>query len=359
MKRLGGVYDAIGDWDNLRLAFWRAAKSARRSSVVTKFEANLVGNLRALREDLSNECVRAGGYTRFVIYDPKERIIAAPSFRDRVLHHAIMNVCEPHFDRWLVHDCYACRKGKGRLAALERATAHAARNRWFLKLDIRKYFDSIPHARLLTAMERKIKDRRLLELFARLIEDGQGEGSGVGLPIGSLLSQHLANFYLNSVDRLCLERLKVDGYVRYMDDFVIWGDDAAEVRKTWQTLSSFVMDELGLELKSKAHMNRTEHGMDFCGFRIFPGWRVLNRRSRRRWESRFREIEALDDEGDQQRRSQAMIAFAKEGSSWLFRRRVLARASTARTAAVRGTTPPPTVARPTGTGTCRTTGTST
>ena len=154
MKRLGGVYDAIGDWDNLRLAFWRAAKSARRSSVVRRFEANLVGNLRALREDLSNECVRAGGYTQFVIYDPKERIIAAPSFRDRVLHHAIMNVCEPHFDRWLVHDCYACRKGKGRLAALERATAHAARNRWFLKLDIRKYFDSIPHERLLTAVHR-------------------------------------------------------------------------------------------------------------------------------------------------------------------------------------------------------------
>lgn len=329
MRRLGGVYDAIWQWDNLRLAFWRAGKAARNGSAVRKFEADLEKNLRILQNDLQNECVTSSGFTRFIIHDPKERVITAPSFRDRVLHHAIMNICEPHFERGLIYDSYACRKGKGRLVALQRATQHAAQHSWFLKLDIRKYFESIPHDRLLTALERKFKDRRLLVLFARLLDESPADRSGVGLPIGSLLSQHLANFYLNPVDRLCMERLRVQGYVRYMDDFVLWSDDGHQLRRAWQSLSCFVRDDLGLELKSTAHMNRTEHGMDFCGFRIFPGWRVLNRRSRRRWKSRLREIDNLKDEREQQRRIQAIIAFAKEGSSWQFRRRALARASTA------------------------------
>jgi hypothetical protein len=282
-----------------------------------------------LQNDLQNEQVTSCGFTRFIIHDPKERMITAPSFRDRVLHHAIMNVCEPHFERGLVYDSYACRKGKGRLAALQRATRHAAQHSWFLKLDIRKYFDSIPHGLLMAALGRKFKDRRLLSLFGSLINEYPAETAGVGLPIGSLLSQHLANFYLNPIDRLCLEQLGVQGYVRYMDDFVLWGDDGAQLRQTWLNLGCFVRDDLGLELKSKAHMNRTAHGMDFCGFRILPGWRVLNRRSRRRWRSRLLEIDNLKDEGEKQRRIQAIIAFAKEGSSWQFRRRALARASTA------------------------------
>ena len=329
MKRLGGVYDAIWHWDNLRLAFWRAAKAARSGQAVRKFEASLEKNLQILQNDLQNEQVTSSGFTRFIIHDPKERMITAPSFRDRVLHHAIMNVCEPHFERWLVYDSYACRKGKGRLAALQRATKHAARHSWFLKLDIRKYFESIPHDRLLAALESKFKDRRLLALYAKLIDDGQYDRKGVGLPIGSLLSQHLANFYLNPVDRLCLEQLGVQGYVRYMDDFVLWSDDGPQLRRAWLKLGCFVREDLGLELKSKAHMNRTEHGMDFCGFRILPGWRVLNRRSRRRWGSRLREIDNLKDEGIKQKRIQAIIAFANEGSSWQFRNRALARASTA------------------------------
>lgn len=275
------------------------------------------------------ECAAGTGFTRFVIHDPKRRVITAPAFRDRVLHHAIMNVCEPHFERWLVHDSYACRKGKGRLAALERATRHAARSGWFLKLDIRKYFESIPHDRLMAALCRKFKDHRLLGLLERLLMEHPAETRGVGLPIGSLLSQHLANFYLGPVDRLCLEQIRVKGYARYMDDFVIWGDDPAGLRHSWRQVGDFVQEQLGLMLKSTAHMNRTAHGMDFCGFRIFPGWRVLNRRARRRWVSKLKEIEGLSDEREKQERAQAIIAFAREGSSWHFRRWALARASTA------------------------------
>ena len=101
-------------------------------------------------------------YHQFTIFDPKQRLITAPCFRERVLHHAIMNVCEPVFERWLIADTFACRRGKGRIAALNRALQFSWRHGFFFKLDIRKYFDSVSHPILKTRLERLFKDRMLL-----------------------------------------------------------------------------------------------------------------------------------------------------------------------------------------------------
>ena len=106
-----------------------------------------------------------GRFQQFLIRDPKERVITAPCFDERVLHHAIMNVCEPVMDRWLIDDTFACRTGKGREAAIQRAQHFTRNAEWFLKLDVRKYFDSVPHASLMAFLERRFKDRRLLELL--------------------------------------------------------------------------------------------------------------------------------------------------------------------------------------------------
>ena len=105
-----------------------------------------------------------GRFHQFVIRDPKERIITAPCFPERVLHHALMNVCEEVFERWLITDSYACRAGRGRIAALSRAQGFAGRFPCFLKLDIRKYFDSVPHDEVLARLGRIFKDRPLLAI---------------------------------------------------------------------------------------------------------------------------------------------------------------------------------------------------
>lgn len=328
MRRVGDLYDRIHDWDNLRTAFHGARKGARRGRAAKTFEARLDENLRELQAEIVAESVRFHGYTRFLIHDPKERTITAPAFRDRVLHHAILNVCEPHFDRWLVPDTFACRKGKGRLAALERATGYARDKGWFLKLDVRKYFESIPHGTLVDALGRKFKDRRLLTLYERIIRSHEAT-PGRGLPIGSLVSQHLANFYLDPIDRLVRERLRIPGYVRYMDDFALWSGERDELRRALVGIESVLNGRLGLELKRGSHLNRTEHGMNFCGFRVFREWRVLNRRSRKRFAAKLMALETVEDEAEQQRRGEAITAFAREGSSWQFRSRTLARATTA------------------------------
>ena len=330
MKRVGGIYDRIWQWDNLRLAFYRARRGSGRSPEVLRFEQQLAGNLSRMREELRAGCVIFEGFRQFRIHDPKERTITAPAFRDRVLHHAIMGVCEAYFDRWQLADSFACRRGKGRLAALRWATNHARRYEWFLKLDIRKYFESVSHEVLQSALEKKFKDRRVLDLL-RSITAAHEAGSGVGLPIGSLVSQHLANFYLVTLDRFVQETLRAPGYVRYMDDFVLWSSRREDLRLWWRRIEEFLHGQLRLELKAGSHINRTEHGMDFCGFRIFRGWRGLNRGSRKRLLARLRELRELEGHVSErvfQARAEALFAFAKEGQTIEDRRWALARAFT-------------------------------
>ena len=331
MKRVGGLYDQIWEWGNLRRAAQRAFRASRQSGEARRYMANLDFHLGHLQNALRGADVRLSPYREFVIHDPKERLISAPVYADRVLHHAIMGVCEPLFDRWSISDSYACRRGRGRLAALQRATAFAARFGWFFRGDIRKYFPSIPHAGLKGVIRRKFKEERMIGLFDRII-DSFGAREGRGLPIGSLCSQHLANLYLDPLDRWVKEGCRIRGYVRYMDDFVVLADTWDEVARFEEETGCFLSSQLGLTLKDGAHLNRAEHGFDFLGFRIFRGWRVLNRASRRRFILKMRHLDrcfatGCMGESEVQRRVMSVLAFANEGCSWKFRRAVLSRAS--------------------------------
>ena len=117
-------------------------------------------------------------------------MICAAHFRDRVMHHALMNLCEPVLEGAAIFDSYACRHGKGQLAAVRRAESYARRYGWFLKMDVRKYFDSVDHAVLQGLQRRKFKDRVVLTLFDQVLASYHTV-PGRGLPIGNLTSQHL------------------------------------------------------------------------------------------------------------------------------------------------------------------------
>ncbi len=183
---------------------------------------------------------RHGSYTYFTIYEPKERLVAAAPFRDRVVHHAIVRVIEPIFERRFIEDSFACRRGKGTHAAMRRSAQFARRFPYALKCDVRKYFPSIDHGILLNELARMIADERLLMLIAvdpghtrRRYSPEMAAGGElfdvqfhkVGLPIGNLTSQFFANVYLNPLDHFVKHELRVKGYVRYLDDFVLFGHD--------------------------------------------------------------------------------------------------------------------------------------
>jgi hypothetical protein len=290
MKRAGNLMGAIASVDNLRLAFWKAARGKRAKADCRRFAADLEANLERLATELLSGCVQVGDYHYFRIHDPKERLICAASFRERVLHHAVMNLCEPVLERAASDDSYACRKLKGGLAAAARAQQFAGRYGWFLKMDVRKYFDSVDHEVLERLLQRRFKDRAVLGVFRQVV-DSYGTAPGRGLPIGNLTSQHFANFYLGPLDRFVKERLQRRAYVRYMDDFVIWGHGRGELREALDRVRDFLAAVLRLDLKSNASLNRTALGMDFLGYRVFPNRLRLARRSKVRFARKFRRYE--------------------------------------------------------------------
>lgn len=333
MKRVGNLFPRILQRGNLRLAVTKALRGKRQRRDAQRFVSDLEGNLSRLQNELSAGNVHVGNCQQFIIWDPKQRTITAPCFRERVLHHAIMNVCEPIFERWLVADTYACRVDKGRLACVDRARGFARRYHYFLKMDVRRYFDSISHDILLRQLCRRFKDADLLQLLQRIIESYR-VAPGRGLPIGALTSQHLANFYLGTLDRFVKEDRAIRGYVRYMDDFVVWADSIGALKTVQEEIIEVLDDGLSLCPKHNSILNRTDFGMDFLGLRVFRDHLRLARRSKVRYARKVKCLEALFEEGeiaesDLQRRVGSMTAFIMTQGvcSWRFRQTVLERST--------------------------------
>ena len=366
MKRIGNLFERVVDRDNLRLAFLKASRGKRHRDDQRRFEANLEVELTRLREGLLAGDYPVGDYRRFTIFDPKEREICAASFGERVLQHALMNVCEPYFDRWMVAQTFASRTGMGQTAAVTQARACAARHAWFLKADFRKYFDSIPHIGIQRLLARRFKDRAVLDWFFRILAAYE-KTPGRGLPIGNLTSQFFANLYLDALDREVLGR--GFAYVRYMDDFVAWSDDRRRLVELRAELTAFARDVLDLAFKQVPYVNRTRHGMDFLGMRIFPQSVRLSRASKLRYSRTVRAYEwrfahGRMGERELQDRLTALTAFTLQAEAAAWRRRQMAarkelRATTASTAAAAGTTTPRTAAPRTATGTTPATATTT
>jgi hypothetical protein len=244
-----------------------------------------------------------------------------------------------------------------------------------MKCDFRKYFDSIPHDRLKFALARKFKDRKVLDWFYKII-DSYEKTDGRGLPIGSLTSQHFANFYLDPLDRYLSGahgRASVPAsrckYIRYMDDFVFWSNQKEDLIALRRHLVDFIHNELDLEFKQEPFINRTIHGMDFLGMRIFPNAVRLSRQSRVRYQRKMKAydsfyLKGVWDDNEYQARITALTAFADQAQSRSWRRKILAiceehRAITVSCAGAAGTTTPGTAAPPTATGTGPATATTT
>jgi len=283
----------VAELSTLASAFGRAALGKRDLPEVRHFAADLEARLEGIADELRSGSYRFAPMRRFEIHDPKRRTIHAPVFQDRVVHHALMAHVGPVLDRSLVADTFACRVGKGTHAAVRRAQAHSRRFTWFLKLDVRDYFGSIRHRVLEGELERKLKGPAVLDLCRRVIACHEKQ-PGRGLPIGSLTSQHFANFYLAGLDRLVLEGSRAGAIVRYMDDLVIWGHDRIRLVACHAEVECFALQRLGLELH-EAQPQRSSGGLSLCGFRIRPHSLRLSprrrkryRRARQRWEQAFR-----------------------------------------------------------------------
>ncbi len=288
MRRTNNLYSLISTHENLREAFRKAARGKRDRKEVIAFQADFDANIQRIRDQLLENEPDIGHYHFFTVRDPKVRTICAASFPERVLHHGIINICEPVLDRYAIFDSYACRQGKGNRKALARAEMFAKKNKWYLKLDISKYFDSIDHNVMMRLLYRKFKEPELLELFRRILETYH-TSPNKGVPIGNLISQHLANFYLGHLDHWLKEVRKIKGYVRYMDDFILFGPEKSFLKTELSETRTFLKTELKLNLKANIQLNQCRLGIPFLGFRVFPNHIRLSPRSLRRYSKKMRE----------------------------------------------------------------------
>lgn len=264
----------------------RASLGKRSRPAVARFlmdaERECLRLQHALRLPVEHpDAWRPGAADQFWIRDPRPRFITVAPFADRVVHHALCAVAEPIFERRATFDSYACRTGKGQHAALRRARSFAAGTPFALKCDIAVCFASIPHDRLIALLVRVIRDEGLRGRLERIVRAWPG---GRGIPIGALTSQHLANLYLGEIDPLLKDVLCVRCYLRYMDDFIAFGERAALVG-LFGRIDDFVRDRLGLALNPRStRIVAVRDGVPFLGFRVFPR---LIRPAAARWR-RFR-----------------------------------------------------------------------
>ena len=255
MKTYRRLFDKVTDFSNLLFSARQAQCGKRFKPEVVHFNFGLEGNLLRLQSELETGQWRPGEYSRFTVFEPKERQIVAAPYRDRVVHHALCNVIEPLFDGGFIEDSYACRERKGTHAALDRAQAGVRECKFALKCDIKKFFFSINHEKLTKIIEGKIACGRTLDLIRKII----ASDSVIGVPIGNLTSQLFANIYLNELDRFIKQDLLIRHYVRYMDDFIIFGNSKSDLARVKIALVAFLHERLSLGMNERKFKQQ-------CGF---------------------------------------------------------------------------------------------
>ena len=301
---MGTLFECVASFPNLLQAARLAARGKRVRPNVAAFGLNLEEELHGLQQELLARTYRPGPYRTFLIREKKPRFISAAPFRDRVVHHALCNIIEPIFDRGFLFDSYACRTGKGTHAAVERASTYARRFRYVLKCDLEKYFPSIDHEILFTQITRRIHDAGVLWLVRTILDGSNPQPEVVrhypgddlfapferrrGIPIGNQTSQFFANVYLDRLDHDVKETLRVPGYVRYVDDFLLFDDDKRRLHEVYAIIGDFLAQLRVRPHPRKCFVVPVTAGFTFLGYRIFPTHRRLDADNVRRFKRRLR-----------------------------------------------------------------------
>ena len=325
MRRGGPSFADITSFTALHAAALRASRGLSSRPAVARYLVDLEPELLALQRELLAAQYQPRPLRHFRIRDPKPRTISVAHFRDRVVHHALCAGIEPRLERYADPDSYACRVGKGNRAAVLRVQQLAGKRPWFVKLDVRHFFETADHAVLRGILVRLLHDRDVLALADTIIAAG-GHEPGTGLPIGNLTSQHYGNLYLSAFDHQARVLPDHAGLVRYMDDIVLFAGSRDAARRLRDGATAVLEGALRLTVKQEAtRLAPTSNGVPMLGFRVWPRYIRLDGARVRRVTRHHRRIRrALRDgritEADAARRMQGLFAWtdlaATDGLRW-------------------------------------------
>ena len=282
MKRINNLFEQICSYENLLLADKKARRGKSNSDEVNRFDRNKEKNLLLLRNNLLNNKFKTSKYNTFVINEyGKERIIyKLPYYPDRIVHHAIMNILEPIWNKLFIRNTFCCIKGRGIHDGLKRLKFDLKNSNdctFCLKLDIKKYYPSVNHDILKTILRKKIKDKQLLILLDEIID------SCDGIPIGNYLSQFFSNLYLTYFDHWLKEEMNIKYYYRYADDIVILHNDKEFLHKIFNNIQIYLNENLKLTIKNNYQIFPVEdRGIDFLGYVIRKDYVLLRKSIKKR-----------------------------------------------------------------------------
>lgn len=299
---------SLFSFENLHRQYVRCRQHKRWTRNARRFDVRLEEHLVQLQEELEGRTYYPSRSVCFLLKQPKFREIFAADFRDRVVHHVLVDALEPDWERRFIHDSYACRKGKGTHRAVERVqtfmrrvTHNGTRPGYALQLDIQGFFFNIDKEILFQIVGKQIDDDALRWLARTIIfhdctpgvvfkgnralwrhipphKTLFGTGNVHGLPIGNLSSQFFSNVYLNELDQFAKHHLKVRHYLRYSDDFVLVHEDPAQLLAWREALAGFLADRLRLRLTNPlARPRLISNGLDFLGYIVRPDYLLVRR----------------------------------------------------------------------------------
>lgn len=303
MKTNNHLYEKICSINNLANSWRKARKGKTKKIYVAEFEKDIRQNLLKLREELLNKNYIPQPLVNFILRDPKTRKISKSAFRDRIIHHSLIGVIEPIFEKIFIYDSCANRIGKGNLFALRRLKYFITKvsengdylnNRfndknfifgYCLKADIKHYFQEIDREILLNIIRKKISCKGTISLIELILNNFENNR---GMPLGNLTSQFFANVYLNELDYFVKHKLRAKYYIRYVDDFVILHKSKEQLEKWKKEICDFVKEELKLELhQDKSKVVPLSRGIDFVGFRVFYYFKLLRIRNIKKIKSKI------------------------------------------------------------------------
>ena len=298
------LWQQLCSFDNLLAAYQQAVKNKSCNPHVIEFEQHWLFHLCTLLRELKNQTYTPKPLRTFVLRDPKTRVICVSHFRDRIIHHALINVLKPLFEPRFIYDSYASRKGKGTHVALKRfdvfvrkvtKNGKPSKNAYYfnqfsgfaLKADIQHYFQTVDHQVLLELIQKTVKDSQVIWLVKKILNNYHSIAPEKGMPLGNWTSQFFANIYLNELDQYVKHTLKAKYYIRYVDDFVILHHSYRKLQQ-YELLIKEFLGTLKLQLHPhKCKIIPLSRGVSFLGFRVFYTHKLVRSRNLRKIKKRI------------------------------------------------------------------------
>ncbi|MDD5826641.1 MAG: RNA-directed DNA polymerase [Bacilli bacterium] len=268
MKRVGHIYQKVANIQNIECAFNEVMKTTRNKNKVILFEQYKMVYIYQIYKDMLNCTYLPSKVNEFIIYEPKKRLIVSQNIYDKIVNHLVSReLLIPYLTSCLIDSNVASRKGKGtsygrKLYFQYRDIMDKKYFKYYLlKIDICGYFRHIKHDVLKNKIEKRIKDKKAIDLIFKIIDSYPD-----GCPIGFMTSQIFAIFYLNEIDHFIKEDLKIKYYIRYQDDFLLIHEDKQYLKYCLEKIK-IKLAEIGLEINEKTRIYKNNENMNFIGVR--------------------------------------------------------------------------------------------